>query len=391
MRSWYFSLAAAGQILAQNSLFEPQEKCVSVDSRVDDVWCENNCACDWCPGCDQTYCEGFCETRMVDDEVTTTAPEPHSETTTQNPGPIPPNPNTNCDSPFLYNVEYLDWKVNWDDLGHDIRASIDNCYNIIMLGFYIGSENKPMDAVNTWVEDLIEAERAELLDYAHSRNAKIMLSLGGATDHITAQVASGDGVTYAKAACEYALKYGFDGVDFDIELPPGMSGPFRDGTMQQFIYDGTTECRRILGPNKLISHAPQAPYFGDWADSTLGYTQVMVDYPDLIDFVNIQYYNQGQTLYTTYENLFVAAGSWVTNTAVFEIADNGVDINKLVVGKPVGPSGYASNGYIDPKTLHDMGCQAMRQRGWNAGFMNWMYAKDSEDWITFGNEVAKGC
>ena len=34
-----------------------------------------------------------------------------------------------------------------------------------------------------------------------------------------------------------------------------------------------------------------------------------------------------------------------------EMVNNGVDMNKIVVGKPVGPAGYASNGYVDPKEL----------------------------------------
>ena len=96
-------------------------------------------------------------------------------------------------------------------------------------------------------------------------------------------------------------------------------------------------------------------------------------------------------LYNTYENLFVKADGWTSNSAVFEIADNGVDINKIVVGKPVGPAGYASNGYVDPKSLNDFGCKALQERGWVGGFMNWMYAKGSSDYVNFGKGVSAQC
>ena len=55
------------------------------------------------------------------------------------------------------------------------------------------------------------------------------------------------------------------------------------------------------------------------------------------------------------------------------MAGNGIPMNKIVVGKPVGPAGYASNGYVDPALLHEWGCMSKRDFEWTAGFMNWMY------------------
>merc|ERR1712110_627597 len=98
---------------------------------------------------------------------------------------------------------------------------------------------------------------------------------------------------------------------------------------------------------------PQGPYMGDWAGPSYGYTDVFVRYPDLIDFISVQFYNQGTEYYNTYDNLFVAADGWTAESAVKEMADNGIPLNKIVVGKPVGPAGYASNGYVDPAKLNE--------------------------------------
>ena len=55
-------------------------------------------------------------------------------------------------------------------------------------------------------------------------------------------------------------------------------------------------------------------------------------------------------------------------SALFEIVKSGVDINKLVVGKP-GASSDADSGFIDPETLGTCIQQAVQQ-GWNAGVMS---------------------
>ena len=54
-------------------------------------------------------------------------------------------------------------------------------------------------------------------------------------------------------------------------------------------------------------------------------------------------------------------------SALFEIVKSGVDINKLVIGKP-GASSDADSGFIDPETLGACIRQAVQQ-GWNAGVM----------------------
>jgi hypothetical protein len=57
----------------------------------------------------------------------------------------------------------------------------------------------------------------------------------------------------------------------------------------------------------------------------------------LIDFYNVQFYNQGDSAYNSYSELFISATGTFSGTSVKEIAARGVPINMIVVGKPATP------------------------------------------------------
>ena len=69
---------------------------------------------------------------------------------------------------------------------------------------------------------------------------------------------------------------------------------------------------------------------------------------------------------------------------MFEIAANGVELNKLVIGKP-GTAADATNGFIDPATLGQCVDQA-HAAGWNGGVMAFQFPNANADWI----RAAKG-
>lgn len=71
---------------------------------------------------------------------------------------------------------------------------------------------------------------------------------------------------------------------------------------------------------------------------------------------------EGTSEYTTCSGLLTASTSAWPETALFQIAANGVTLDKLLIGKPATTSD-ASNGYIDPSTLASCVSQAASQ-GW---------------------------
>merc|ERR1711964_825411 len=202
------------------------------------------------------------------------------------------------------------------------------------------------------------------------------MSAGGATDHLFSYSKPALPDAYCSGAAQFAVQYSLDGVDFDMELQPGDSAAFIDGWATQWLIDCTTAARAELGPNLLISHAPQAPYFGNWAGPTRGYVAVDAAVGHMIDFYNIQYYNQGG--YTTYEEVFVSTAGWKSQTAVAEIAANGVPLQKLVLGKPLLPQ-HASNGWVEVSTLSTWLTRAFDELGWEAGVMIWQWDNTGSD------------
>lgn len=69
-------------------------------------------------------------------------------------------------------------------------------------------------------------------------------------------------------------------------------------------------------PTQIISHAPQAPYFKNEYYPKGGYVTVNQQVGNLIDFYNVQFYNQDNTQYNTYDELFIKANGFFSGTSV---------------------------------------------------------------------------
>jgi hypothetical protein len=81
-----------------------------------------------------------------------------------------------------------------------------------------------------------------------------------------------------------------------------------------------------------------------------------------------QFYNQGATEYTTCAGLLTASSNTWPQSSVFQIAANGITLNKIVIGKPA-TGADATNGFMDPATLSTCLAQAKAQ-GWSGFFFN---------------------
>lgn len=69
-------------------------------------------------------------------------------------------------------------------------------------------------------------------------------------------------------------------------------------------------------PNHIITHAPQGPYFKDEHYKNGAYMTVHEKVGHTIDFYTVQFYNQGDTQYNTYEELFIKATGTFSGTSV---------------------------------------------------------------------------
>jgi chitinase len=154
----------------------------------------------------------------------------------------------------------------------------------------------------------------------------------------------------------------------------------RDGSAENWLISFTQTLRQTLPQGQyIVTHAPVAPWFSAALYASGAYATVNAKVGNLIDWYNIQFYNQGTTEYTTCAGLLTASSSTWPNTAVFQLAASGVALNKIVIGKPA-TTADANNGYIDPNTLATCLQQAKAQ-GWSGGAMFWQFPHATTSWI----------
>jgi len=254
---------------------------------------------------------------------------------------------------------YIDW-VGIDN-GADVAAkqAVDAGYNLVILAFLVSGVQ--YDAAQNWAQ-LTAARRSSALTYIHNAGARIIVSTGGATD---TQFYTWSASSYGAYAANFANTYSLDGVDFDLE---NFGGGFTIGSMNsaqtiQWVADATNAARSILGANKIITHAPQPPYFGANNGFSNAYPQIYAKAPT-INFLQVQFYNNGPS--STYQTVFVSNNG----QSVLEISQQGIPLNKIVVGKPVASG---DGNPVDPaSTIHSIVSQA-GGIGWYTGVMGWMW------------------
>ena len=172
---------------------------------------------------------------------------------------------------------------------------------------------------------------------------------------------------------DYVIKNHLDGADIDYED----SGSFVHGTGEEWLIKFTKQLRKRL-PDRLITHAPQAPYFEESTYKNGAYMTIHREVGDLIDFYNVQFYNQGlKRTYDSYYSLFVSTDPYQTKgSSVREIINRGIPAEKIVVGKPATKRNVMNSGYMDPTALGKAILLANQRLSWHTGVMFWEYWSD---------------
>ncbi|KAJ6515099.1 glycoside hydrolase family 18 protein [Mycena vitilis] len=247
-------------------------------------------------------------------------------------------------------------------------------FNVFLLSFLL--VEGPWDKAFEWTT-YTDAERATIKAQYAAAGIKLMVSAFGSTDVPTTSLV--DPIATATTMGNWVKQYNLDGIDVDYEDLGAFNA--QDGKAEQWLIDFTTQLRTVLPQGDfIITHAPVAPWFvpnGRWGGG--GYLKVHNAVGNLIDWYNIQFYNQGTTEYTTCDGLLTASSSAWPQSSVFEMAANGVPLEKIVIGKPAG-SADASNGFMDANTL--AGCVASaKAKGWTGGAMVWEYPDAAAPWV----------
>jgi len=210
----------------------------------------------------------------------------------------------------------------------------------------------------------------------HAKGIKVMVSAFGATNYPTGD----DPIQVANNLAAFVKNNQLDGCDVDYEDNDAMN----QGRAEAWLISFTQQLRKQLPREQgyIISHAPQAPYFLGKPNYPNGaYITIDQAVGNLIDFYNVQFYNQGSSDYTTYQTLFQQADGWSPNTAVFQIHSKGIPLERIVVGKPITQADADNTGYVPMDQLQGIISQAARSTSWRTGVMGWEFVHDNNgDW-----------
>ena len=304
-------------------------------------------------------------------------------------------------------MSYVDRLVQWwpaQAIAEGIGANNSKGCNIINLSFWIPNPDgtsAPADAALVWSNavtyfgktspygNTTQEIQTNLRKSYHQQNTKVMVSAFGSTSDPTSSKI--DPTAVGKNLAMFVIENQLDGVDLDYEdnaaMEAGTAVPWLI-TMTKAMLDTFTSS--APGQKFYISHAPQVPYFmeGKYPQNYIALFNSSVGngtVGDHIDFLNVQFYNQGTSDYLTYDTLFLKADGWSPGTALLQIAQNGIPMNKLLVGKPVTRADVSNTGYVAQDTLASI-FKTARQGVWSdcskvGGVMNWQFASDTTAWM----------
>ncbi|OBZ73875.1 Endochitinase 3 [Grifola frondosa] len=227
-------------------------------------------------------------------------------------------------------------------------------FNVFLLSFLL--IEGAWDKAEEWTE-LSAADRTSVKSQYAAAGIKLMVSAFGSTDVPTTTGA--DPITTANTMAAWVQEFDLDGIDVDYEDFDAIDA----GTGEAWLISFTTQLRSQLPEGQyIITHAPVAPWFSPNIWPGGGYLKVDSEVGSLIDWYNVQFYNQGSSEYTTCSGLLTTSSSTWPQSALFQIIASGVPSSKLVIGKP-GTSADATTGYIDPSTLAGCISQAKSEGG----------------------------
>lgn len=209
----------------------------------------------------------------------------------------------------------------------------------------------PAAGDNAWIKHsiaelagLAPAERAAYLERFHSSGTKVMASVGGALVTHDLYKKYDAGRLGARAA-QYVADLGLDGLDIDLEHwgnDPDGAAFLRALTKGAHAYFAGLPG----GKHYVLTHAPEMPDF--WHGVL--YMELMADreYFDMIDFVNVQMYNQIQ--FPSQDHVF--------NKDVYDPRVNAPTcLRSIAVGMSNASSGNISLAEAEAKLLLGFPCK----------------------------------
>ncbi|PIB12355.1 chitinase [Vibrio rotiferianus CAIM 577 = LMG 21460] len=220
---------------------------------------------------------------------------------------------------------------------------------------------------------LSEQQFIDQIGALNQQGRAVLIALGGADAHV--ELKTGDEQAFAQEIIRLTDKFGFDGLDIDLEQSAVTASD--NQTVIPAALRLVKEHYQQQGKNFLITMAPEFPYLTEGGK----YVPYITGLEGYYDWINPQFYNQGG------DGIWVEGVGWIAqnNDAlkqefIYYISDslsNGtrgfhkIQHDKLVFGIPSNIDAAATGFVQDPQDLYDAFDQLKAQGQALRGVMTW--------------------
>ncbi|MGR5134938.1 immunoglobulin-like domain-containing protein [Vibrio jasicida] len=253
---------------------------------------------------------------------------------------------------------------------------VDPMYNVVNVSF-MKVFNTSEGRIPTFKLDpnigLSEQQFIDQIGALNQQGRAVLIALGGADAHV--ELKTGDEQAFAQEIIRLTDKFGFDGLDIDLEQSAVTASD--NQTVIPAALRLVKEHYQQQGKNFLITMAPEFPYLTEGGK----YVPYITGLEGYYDWINPQFYNQGG------DGIWVEGVGWIAqnNDAlkqefIYYISDslsNGtrgfhkIPHDKLVFGIPSNIDAAATGFVQDPKDLYDAFDQLKAQGQALRGVMTW--------------------
>jgi hypothetical protein len=264
---------------------------------------------------------------------------------------------------------YVGYYMDYDSFNSFIDVASSNGITHIILEFIIlilnnNGTNDSLtfaDTVTNWAS-FSSSQQTTLLNKIRNAGMQLVASFGGATSFTGGfqQVLNSPNYynpnTLATDLVNWLYTNNIPAIDLDIEFIPSVNVYPNTLNLVNYLGELSASIKQLantkFGYYPIVSHAPQTPYFNG---SYFGYIYNQLEqlYGSSIDFYNIQFYNQGNYSYTTYDGIFTLDNSFnasvlqLINASTINTLYSNIPGNKIVVGKPSNENEVSiENGFV---------------------------------------------